>query len=204
MRATPPASQGLPQRALIYLARHGQTPLNQTDVLRGREEPPLDETGREQARRLAAALGAVGLRAVFASPSLRASQTAQPIADRARMELAIDERLRDRDYGPWTGMSRATVSARWVSVDHAPGVEPRSAVKDRAVEGLTDIARRCEGGTAAVVSHDAVNRLLLVAFRPEFGDPDAIPQDNGCFNVLMWQDHGFAVLTTDELPRGLC
>jgi broad specificity phosphatase PhoE len=38
------------------------------------------------------------------------------------------------------------------------------AVRERAVAGLTDIARRHRGGTVVVVSHDAVNRQVLVAF----------------------------------------
>lgn len=44
-------------RTLVYLARHGQTPLNESDVLRGLADPPLDEVGCQQARRLGAALG---------------------------------------------------------------------------------------------------------------------------------------------------
>ena len=38
-------------RTLIYLARHGQTPLNESGVLRGLADPPLDETGQDQAQR---------------------------------------------------------------------------------------------------------------------------------------------------------
>jgi hypothetical protein len=53
-------------------------------------------------------------------------------------------------------------------------------------------------------AHDAVNRLLLAAFRPELGDPDAVPQRNGCFNVLLWCGDRFTVLTVNEEPRGLC
>ena len=44
-------------RTLVYLARHGQTALNEADVLRGLADPPLNETGRRQAERLGAALG---------------------------------------------------------------------------------------------------------------------------------------------------
>ncbi|MGN6678212.1 MAG: histidine phosphatase family protein [Streptosporangiaceae bacterium] len=200
----PPVDRGLPDRAVIYLARHGQTPLNETDALRGHQEPPLDETGHKQARQLAAAIGAVGLTGVFASPSARARQTAQPIADQAGLNLAIDGRFRDRDYGQWTGQSRTSVTARWGSIDRAPGVESRAAVTDRALDGLIEIARAHRHGSAAVVSHDAVNRLLLVAFRPELGDPDAIPQGNGCFNVLLWCGDRFTVLNVNEEPRGLC
>ena len=90
--------------------------------------------------------------------------------------------------------------ARWGSVDRAPGVEPRSAVRNRAVKGLTDIARRHSGGAVAVVSHDAVNRQVLVAFDAGLGDPDALPQANGCFNMLEWRDDRWAVLSVNELP----
>ena len=100
---------------------------------------------------------------IVASPLLRARQTAEPIADRAGRDVTTDRRLLDRDYGQWAGIDRESVAARWGSVDDAPGVEPVWAVRDRAVRGLTDIARRSRGGTVVVVSHDAVNRQLLVA-----------------------------------------
>ena len=189
-------------RTLVYLARHGQTLLNESGVLRGLADPPLDETGQDQAQRLGAALGPRGLWAVISSPLLRARQTAQPVAGRAGLEVATDQCLVDRDYGQWTGISRDEVVAQWGSVDRAPGVEPRSAVAGRAVKGLTDIARRSFGGTVTVVSHDAVNRQVLAAFGAGLGDPDTIPQDNGCFNTLQWQDGRWAVLSVNELPEG--
>jgi glucosyl-3-phosphoglycerate phosphatase len=185
---------------LVYLARHGQTPLNESGVLRGLADPPLDEAGHHQAQRLGAALGARGLSAVVASPLLRARQTAQPVAKRASLEVATDPCLTDRDYGQWTGSSRNAVVAQWGSVDHAPGVEPRSVMADRAVKGLTGIARCHPGGTVVVVSHDAVNREVLAAFDRELGDPDALPQDNGCFNTLEWRGGWWAVLSVNELP----
>ena len=203
MAAETPAGAGeSPGRTVVYLARHGQTPLNESDVLRGLADPPLDETGNDQARRLGAALGPRGLCAVIASPLLRARQTAQPVADHAGLDVTTDRCLLDRDYGPWTGVSRETVAERWGSVDRAPGVESRSAVRDRAVKGLTDIAQRNGGGTVVVVSHDAVNREVLVALDPGLGKPDALPQDNGCFNLLEWRADRWAILKINELPPG--
>jgi probable phosphoglycerate mutase len=185
---------------VVYLVRHGQTPLNESGALRGLADPPLDETGLRQAQRLGNALGGRGLSAVIASPLLRARQTAQPVAERAGLAVSADECLLDRDYGPWTGVGRDSVTSQWGSVDRAPGVEPQSAVRERAVRGLTDIARRCPGGTAVVVSHDAVNRQVLAAFDAGLGDPDAIPQDNGCFNTLEWCDGRWIVLSVNERP----
>ena len=173
-------------RTLIYLARHGQTPLNESGVLRGLADPPLDGTGHEQAQRLGAALGPRRLFAVIASPLLRARQTAEPVAGRAGLGVATDQ--------------RDEVTAQWGSVDRAPGVEPRPAVAGRAITGLTDIAGRYLGGAVVVVSHDAVNRQVLVAFDAGLGDPDKIPQDNGCFNTVQWQAGRWAVLGVNELP----
>ena len=55
-----------PGRTLVYLARHGQTLRNESDVLRGLADPPLDEAGHDQAQRLGAALGPRELSAVVA------------------------------------------------------------------------------------------------------------------------------------------
>jgi broad specificity phosphatase PhoE len=122
------------------------------------------------------------------------------VADRAGLDVATDERLLDRDYGQWTGTDREKVVAQWGSVDNAPGVEPPAAVRDRAVRGLTDIGRRSHGGTAVVVSHDAVNRQVLVAFDPGLGDPDTLPQDNGCYNALELRSGSWTVPSVNELP----
>jgi len=102
MSAGASADPGLFGRTLVYLVRHGQTPLNESDALRGLADPPLNETGRRQAERLGATLGPRGLAAVVASPLLRARQTAQPAAERAGLEVAVNQCLLDRDYGPWT------------------------------------------------------------------------------------------------------
>jgi broad specificity phosphatase PhoE len=200
MAAGTPGETSSAGRTVVYLVRHGQTPLNETGVLRGLLDPPLDEAGQQQATRLAAALGPCMPRAVVASPLLRATQTAQPVADRAGLVVATDERLLDRDYAQWTGADRQAVIARWGSVDDAPGVEPLAAVRDRAVRGLTDIGRRSHGGTAVVVSHDAVNREVLVAIDPGLGDPGALPQDNGCFNTLELRGDRWTVLSVNDLP----
>jgi broad specificity phosphatase PhoE len=63
---------------------------------------------------------------------------------------------------------------------------------------LPDIAGRYRGGTV-VVSHDAVNREVLTAFDPGLGDPDALPQDNGCFNTLELREGRWTVLTVNEV-----
>jgi broad specificity phosphatase PhoE len=185
---------------VVYLVRHGQTALNTAGVLRGLLDPPLDETGRRQARRLGTALGSQNPSAIIASPLLRARQTAQPIADRADRDVSTDRCLIDRDYGQWSGTRREAVLARWGSVDDAPGVEPLLEVRKRAIQGLTVIARHGPGRALVVVSHDAVNRQVLAAFDAGLGEPGTIPQENGCFNTLKWQGGRWTVVNINQLP----
>jgi broad specificity phosphatase PhoE len=187
---------------VVYLARHGQTALNESGVLRGLLDPPLDETGRRQAANLGATLGPRQPSLVAASPLRRARETAQPIADHAGLTVTVDGCLLDRDYGPWAGTPEGAVVAQWGSVDAAPGVERRSAVRSRAVKGLAALARRCPAASVVAVSHDAVNREVLAALDPSLGDPDDIPQDNGCFNILRWANGSMVVLSVNVIPAG--
>jgi probable phosphoglycerate mutase len=193
-------TSGTAGRVVVYLARHGQTPLDESGVLRGRADPPLDQTGREQASRLGAVLGPCHPSLVVASPLQRAVQTARPVAGQAGLTVTTDQLLTDRDYGPWTGTPEESVIARWGSVDSAPGVEPALVVLVRAMTGLNAIAGRCREGAVAAVSHDAVNRQVLAALCPDLGDPGSIPQDNGCFNTLEWRAGKWAVLAVNQIP----
>lgn len=185
---------------VVYLARHGQTELNELDVLRGLLDPPLDQVGRRQAARLGLALTPRNPTSVVASPLTRAVQTALPTAEALGIEVETDQHFLDRDYGPWTGHLRQEVLAQWGSVEDAPGVEARDALGRRAMDGMTALAQQHPGATIMVVSHDAVNRELLVRIDPGLGQPDEVPQDNGCFNTLVWQDSTWTVRGVNELP----
>ncbi len=184
----------------LYLARHGRTALNAAGLLRGRLDPELDPVGQAQAAALGEAIGHRDLRLVVASPLRRATATAGPVARAAGLDVAIDPRLVDRDYGPWAGQAQDEVTARWGSLDAAPDVEPTSEVLARALAALADAARGADGGAAVVVSHDAVNRVLLAALDPGLGEAAAVPQDTGCFNVLEWRAGDWSVLSVNDHP----
>lgn len=187
----------------IYLARHGRTALNAAGVLRGRLDPPLDEVGQGQAAALAAAVArsGEGLVAVVASPLARARQTAAAVGAATGLPVSTDDRLADRDYGEWAGQVPEAVVARWGSLEAAPGVEPVAAVRSRARAALEELAARTGVGAAAVVAHDAVNRLLLTALAPSLGDPDALAQEPGCCNVVEKDEDGWTVIAVGAVPR---
>jgi broad specificity phosphatase PhoE len=186
----------------IYLARHGRTALNAAGVLRGRLDPELDVVGLTQAMALGDVIGRQKLQLVVTSPLKRAVDTATQVATRAGLEVEIDERLIDRDYGPWAGKSRGEVIARWGSLNAAPEIEPEADVFTRAMDALIDVSRRVVGGVAVMVSHDAVNRLLLPALDATLEDLDPLPQDTGCFNVIEHRNGQWSVKSINNTPAG--
>ena len=72
----------------LYLVRHAHSDPGDPDSLR-----PLSARGKQQAQELAAQLATPAPEAVFASPLLRARETAAAIAKAAGVEVRIDERL---------------------------------------------------------------------------------------------------------------
>lgn len=179
----------------VLLVRHGQTPLNAQARLRGRLDPDLDETGREQVELLAAALEPYGARQVLSSPRRRAVDTAAPIARVLGVHVEVVPDLDDRDYGPWAGQERTAVEQRWGSVDAAPGVEPAEAVGAR-IGGVLDAL--AEPFPVVLVSHDAVLGSLLATLDPSLGPASALHLDTASWSVVEREGDGWQVRQLDR------
>jgi probable phosphoglycerate mutase len=96
---------------MLILVRHGETAVNTEGRLQGRIESTLTERGREQADRLARAVAALEPISVVSSPLRRARETAAAIGAATGLEVEIDERLTELDYGDWEGSRFADLPA---------------------------------------------------------------------------------------------
>jgi len=186
----------------IYLVRHGRTALNAAGALRGHLDPELDAVGVHQVSVLGDVLGRQSHKLVVSSPLRRATETANAVARWAGVEVEKDDRFVDRDYGEWAGHRPDELIARYGSVDAASGVEPATAVLERALSGLADVADRVGEASGVIVSHDVVNRLLLHSIDPSLGEIGQIPQDTACFNVLERTHGHWRVLSVNNAPAG--
>ena len=164
----------------LVLWRHGRTEWNAAGRFQGQLDPPLDETGRQEAAAAAAQLVALGLlRAdalVLSSDLGRAVETANVLTDLLGVPLRRDARLREHGMGCWEGLTRDEVADRypdqyadWIAgrpVRGRGGEEP-AAVAERAVAALVDLP---EASVAVVVTHGGTaGRLLerLLGLGPE-------------------------------------
>lgn len=88
---------------MIYLVRHGQTKWNKGRVFRGHKDIPLDEKGIEQAGQVSEYLKNCEVKNIFSSPLLRAKKTAEIISNKLGVEINIDDKFIDLNFGKWEG-----------------------------------------------------------------------------------------------------
>jgi probable phosphoglycerate mutase len=130
---------------MLVLVRHGRTAWNREARFIGRTDLPLDEVGRAEARRVAAALGPVS--ELVTSPLRRARETAALLA--TGVEGRVDEAFGELDYGEAEGQPITAVDpALWRAVRADP------ATPFPGGESLADLQRRVEVACEALVAQD--------------------------------------------------
>ncbi|MCV2462829.1 bifunctional RNase H/acid phosphatase [Streptomyces sp. ICN988] len=159
-----PPDLGAP--ATFVLLRHGETPLTPQKRFSGSggTDPSLSAVGREQAERVAASLARRGtIEAIVASPLARTRETAGIVAARLGLEVAIEEGLRETDFGAWEGLTFGEVRERYPDALDAwlasPDAEPTGGGESFAATGARIAATRDKlvaayaGRTVLLVSH---------------------------------------------------
>ena len=143
---------------MLVLVRHGRTAANAAGLLQGHLDLSLDELGERQAAKLAATL-ASSAQIVVASPLRRARETAARIAAERGLDVVIDDRWIELDYGDFDGWPLGDIPRetwnRWRSdVTFAPpGGESLAALARRVVAACVDWADKASAGDVVVVSH---------------------------------------------------
>lgn len=143
----------------ILLARHGETDWNRESRWQGWANPPLNDTGRAQARALARQLADVTLDAVYASDLRRAFETAEIVAQPHNVPVVADPGLREIDVGSWSGLTQDEVKSRYPDGTRPDG-ESRTEHAGRVLAAVERIARRHPGARILLVTHGGTMRAL--------------------------------------------
>ncbi|AFU59483.1 putative 2,3-bisphosphoglycerate-dependent phosphoglycerate mutase [Candidatus Nitrososphaera gargensis Ga9.2] len=167
---------------LVIFMRHGQAENNVSRILVGRHiESHLTSQGRQQVADAAKQLKSIPIDKIYASPVIRAVETAQIVCETLGMDYEIDERLYEIELGKLVGMNYEEVTTKYGDLflrfyaEHDPvldsfGVEPFSAVKQRVKNLLDDVLKKYEDSNVLMVTHlDPIKAALatLLDLKPE-------------------------------------
>ena len=155
----------------ITLLRHGESEGNLSGVLQGQSDFPLTAAGVEQARRLALYWKSEGAKfdLIISSPLLRASQTAEIIANCLKVPIEYDPAWKERNFGRLQGANLLEIDQQVPSVDFFHPYDPIGGNGEsqldlyaRASQAMQDIIRQ-PAGSYLVVSHGGIlNKALYV------------------------------------------
>ena len=152
----------------LIVWRHGRTEWNFTGRFQGQTDVDLDDIGVEQTEASAPRLAAYRPDVIVSSDLRRAARTAEALAALTGLPVDLDKRLRERDFGPWQGLTRQEIRerfpedlARWHAGEpiENPAVETIDDMAKRVCAAFRDVAERVGvDGTAVVVTHGGAAR----------------------------------------------
>lgn len=157
---------------IIYVIQHGEK-----ERLPG--DPGLTDRGHRQAGQVADQLRDKGLSAVFASPALRARQTAAPLGEATGLAIDVDDRLRERVN--WDGVqSFQDFLGDWSRATIDRDYRPRGGDSSRqAGERFREFVLTHQTGESAmaVAAHGGVTVDLLRTLRGDEALPAGLLTD---------------------------
>ncbi len=190
----------------MLLIRHGQTDYNASKrFCGGGSDPPLDSVGREQALALATRFAGEPEQ-VFASPLIRAIETARVLG-----EPTVLAELRELDQGELEGQDIASSVPRHAEFFRAwrrdpshvavPGGETMAALADRMSLGMqrvADLHQADRGRIVAVVSHQMAQAAFLCrALDLPLVRWHEFELGNARAHVLAWDGRAWSLLARD-------
>lgn len=179
----------------IYLIRHGQTDWNIQGRIQGSHDIPLNETGRAQAELLAKGMDSRPVSKIFSSSLIRATETAERISTRQKVEICPMPQLIEVEFGKWEGMTWDEIMeaypkeyALWASCpDEAspPEGETRDHVISRCVWTIREILRITGGREdVAIVSHGATIAYLISYMMQDHPEVESIIVENASITTV--------------------
>lgn len=153
----------------VLLVRHAPTPETGKKLTGRLAGVSLDDSGVEIARRTAANLATVKLKALYASPIERTWETAVEIGMPHALEPVREDGVIEIDYGDWSGRTLKSLYPlkAWRTVQATPSRmtfpngENLADAQRRAVAAIDRLAAAHPKHTIAVVTHADVIKAVV-------------------------------------------
>ena len=154
----------------LILIRHGETDWNRELRFQGQVDVPLNQTGLNQARRVAERFVGETIHHIYSSDLIRTRQTARPSAQVLSLTGVDEAGLREQNFGVVDGMRVADIKAKypdewleWLqfSADYffTDGESTRN-FHARVSDAVARLAARHSGQKLLVVTHGGVLDMI--------------------------------------------
>lgn len=182
------------QSTTLYLIRHGQTDWNLAGKIQGQTDIPLNETGKEQAKKVAQFLKKkqATLAALYSSDLQRAHQTAHAISELFALEIILAADLREGHFGKLEGLTKQEQhdiygDSNLAFLIEKVGAEPRDKVVARALNYLQRIVQKHKDAHIAVVTHGWLLHSLITHLGHTVEELPALTNES--ITTVIWCDN---------------
>lgn len=192
----------------VILVRHARTVWNSERRYGGHTNVSLDETGKNQVKKVAQRLKSYPIKAVYASDLERAYQTAEAIADIHNLVINKFGELREINFGQWEGKTydeimleeaQQLIMDSWIKDPYhtcLPDGESLTHLQDRVVACLKKIIAKHPEETIVIVTHagpiwTVISHVLDVPLNNYW----RIKQSNTAINIIDFYEDGGGVIS---------
>ena len=185
----------------VFIIRHGETEHNKAGAITGQEDVSLNETGVEQAEKLAERLRERDFNAAYSSDLERTYETTRIVAEKQGLHPERHREFREMDFGVFEGEPKST----WGDYVSESGVE-RHLVKPENGETIEEVGERFIGklnelrdkhreGTVLVGGHSvAIKATVMTVLKLKDDEYKKLDLDNTSITVLEYDtEYGWKV-----------
>jgi probable phosphoglycerate mutase len=205
------------------MVRHGETAWNAAGRVQGQLDIPLNDTGLAQARAVSRVLAGEHFDVIYSSDLARVHQTAAPTAALLKKKILLSEKLRERHYGIFQGMTYSEARERMPEefvrfknkdpdYDFQTG-ESLQVFSARVMAFVKELLEKEKGRSVLVFTHGGVLEVLYrhatkrgLSTPRDFEIPNAalnrFDHDAGAWQVQCWADVAHLAAALDDLPDG--
>lgn len=152
----------------LYIMRHGETDANKNRILQGQKDNHLNEAGKIQAEEAGKIIKKIDFAVIYASPLVRAIETAELATGQKRENFKIDKRLAEISFGELEGYSIDGMKNSLQTFFTAPEQyqppkdgETLEQLAERVWEFLKEIKGKYPNQNILLVSHGAAIHAML-------------------------------------------
>lgn len=161
----------------VFIVRHGETDYNIAKRCQGILDIPLNQTGLEQAGRIANRLRLEKFDAIYSSPMKRALATIQAIAKfHPDIPIYKEKELREVSFGAWEGLTWEEIEAKFARprfalsphdefIDRSHGGDSLESRLEKLIPVVEKWMKNHQNQTILLSTHGYIKKAILIAFK---------------------------------------